>query len=90
MTAGKPIIALIDGDTPGTELTDVIRRGKLGFAYNEFDYSTDFEGLKAYLLQQYQRYKSGEPAGFSPEEAVLAQFDYRNLTKRLITLIEDA
>ena len=90
MTAGTPIIALIDGDTPGTELTDVIRRGRLGFAYNEFDYSTDFEGLKAYLFQQYQRYKSGEPAGFSPEETVLAQFDYRNLTKRLITLIEDA
>ena len=90
MTAGKPIIALIDGDIPGTELTDIIRRGKLGFAYNEVDYKTDFDGLRAYLLEQYQRYKSGESIEFSPEEAVLAQFDYRNLTKRLISLIEDA
>lgn len=89
MTAGKPIIALIDGDMPGTELTDIIRRGKLGVAYNEVHYETDFDALKDYLLGQYQRYKNGEPIEFSPDETVLAQFDYRNLTKHLITLMED-
>lgn len=89
MTARKPIIALIDGDMPGEEFTNIIRQGNLGFAYNEYCRETDFEGLKAYLLKQYRHFKKGEPVEYAPDEAVLSQFDYRVLTKKLIAVIEN-
>ena len=88
MSAGKPIITLTEGDMPKNELSEVIREGNFGCAYDESHKKEDFEALKAYLIKQYQNFKAGKEPEYEPKKEVLERFDYRNLTKQLIGLIE--
>lgn len=88
MSAGKPIIAIINGDLEKNELADIMRKTKLGCAYEAFYDKRDRENLKKYLKRQYCLFKHRKKIHYSPREAALSKFDYDYLTDQLIEVIE--
>ena len=87
MMMNKPIVAMISGDRPGSELRGMIEAGGLGIVREEPTADADDEALRKYLLTQYAAYKnSGQPV-FEPTAGYVDSFDYRNLARRWEELI---
>ena len=59
MSRGLPIIALISGDVPHSDMRQFIEELNLGFCYEAADDSS-FSELKAYVLKLYERWKKGD------------------------------
>lgn len=83
MSRGLPIIALVSGDVPHSEMCDLIQDFQLGFCYEEAD-QTSFESLKAYVLQLYSIWKNDEleKARLNPSTGA-SQFYYGTLAGEL-------
>lgn len=79
LASGKPLLLL--GATGGIS-ANIVRQAKAGEAF-EYD---DAEGIKNFLLQQYQ-YQVDRTYP-SPDNAVVSQFSRRCLTQRLVDIIE--
>lgn len=88
MSAGKPIIAIINGTVSGSELGEMIKDGKLGFAYEEMCADEDIVGLKKYIRSMYEGYMRNGKIDHSPEKRILQRYDYRNLSRRMIRVLE--
>lgn len=88
MSAGKPIIAIINGTVADSELGEIIKRGKLGFAYEEMCADKDMAGLKKYIKDMYAGYMRNGEIDYGPEKKILQRYDYRNLSRRMIRVLE--
>lgn len=89
MSAGKPIIAIINGDIEHSELAEIIREANLGFAYEESHDGEDSQKLYQYLLEKFIEYKQTGKIKINPNEKILRKYDYQNLGKRLVKIMEN-
>ncbi len=88
MSAQKPVIAIICGDIVHSEMAEIIRNTKLGFAYEEAHKKTDYMGLYQYICGLYAEFeKMGRIAHF-PDKKELKKYDYRYLCKRFIQILD--
>lgn len=78
---GKPIVALVGGDTPGSELAAMVRRGNLGVAYEAANHDKDFPALLDFLRRQYRCFAAGLEPEYNPDREYVARFDYRNIAR---------
>lgn len=83
MSRGLPIIALVSGDVPHSEMRDLIRDYQLGFCYEEAD-QTSFDSLKSYVLRLYSLWKNDKLEKASPNSfAGVNRFYYGTLAREL-------
>ncbi|MBQ7160322.1 MAG: glycosyltransferase [Clostridia bacterium] len=87
--AGRPIISLVSGNVPSSEVTRVIERGRLGVTYEDATAEDDLNKLKNYVLHDYLLWLGGEPPEFDPDESVVSSFDFRETAKRFEELIAE-
>lgn len=87
MSAGKPVIAVIMGDIERSELADIIRNAKLGFAYEDAHKEADYDKLCIYLCKLYKEFAETGKIEHNPDKKELRKYDYRNLCKRLIKIM---
>jgi len=85
----KPIIALVDGNLPNSEVCSVMREGNLGVCFEEANRSQDFSTLKSYLYNQYQCFITGNGLVFEPDQIVLNRYEYRNIAEKYMELIDE-
>lgn len=77
-----PVIGLVSGDLPNSELCETIEKYQLGFCHEQSRKETD-EQLKDYILQQYQsKINSGRTVYEAKKQAFL-DFNYQNIVKKL-------
>jgi len=88
MQHGKPVIAVINGDVEKNELAVVVREAGLGIAYEQSHHERDIRLLKEYIKMQYENWAEGRQLQPDLNKKRIARYEYRNLTKRLIRLIE--
>lgn len=88
MSAGKPIIAVITGDIEQSELADIIRNTKLGIAYEDAHKEEDYDKLYDYLCKLYRAFTQTGKIQHSPDKKELRKYDYKNLCKRLIKIMD--
>ena len=88
MGANKPIIAIINGDMPHSELGEIIQSAGLGFAYEEADGEESNDRLRKYLLKKYHEFIENGELIHNPNEKVLRKFDYKYLGKKMLKIIE--
>lgn len=88
MAAGRPIIALVMGDIEHSELADIIRKSGLGIAYEDFHKEKDFDLLCRYLGMKYKEFTETGAVSHMPDVKELRKYDYKNLGKRLVRIIE--
>ena len=87
MTAKKPVIAIITGDIEQSELADIIRTTKLGIVYEDVHKKEDYEKLYAYIYRLYKEFVETGEIEHKPDENELRKYDYKNLSKRLIKIM---
>ena len=84
----KPIIALVAGDTPDSELKMLIDRYHLGVCYEEAEKEPSIKRLRDYLDKQISRKQLGETMEYNPDESVFSRFQYQEIAKQLEQIME--
>lgn len=84
----KPVIAVINGDVENNELAGVVREAGLGAAYEQSHHDRDIAALKQYIKMQYGCWMDSGRLQMNLDKKRIVRYEYRNLTKRLIRLIE--
>lgn len=88
MAAKKPLIALISGSKPDSELAELTTKLNLGIACEYIEGSEAEESLEIYVKGlASQKAKAGKTLHF-PSVAGIARFNYQNIARELQTLME--
>ena len=66
----------------------MVREAGLGIAYEQSHHERDIRLLKEYIKMQYENWAEGRQLQPDLNKKRIARYEYRNLTKRLIMLIE--
>lgn len=87
LLAAKPIIGIINGDEPNSELGQILRSCKAGVIYEQANGETDYTALKSWLLWAYEsKMRLGRvPADLNNEER--DKYSYSNIGKTLFQLM---
>lgn len=85
----RPILALVDGDTPNSELYQLNQKYHYGFCYEEARRREQFPELCAFLLQLYTKKMERGAVEYAPSEAFSTAFRYDTLTRQLETLCKN-
>ncbi|MBQ3100636.1 MAG: glycosyltransferase [Clostridia bacterium] len=85
---GRPIVSFVSGDEPGSEVTAVMKRARLGVTYENATAEEDIPALREYLIRDYKAFKEGRDAEFSPDAAEVARFDFANTAKSFEEIID--
>lgn len=88
MSAGKPIIAIINGDIVHSELAEIIRNANLGIAYEESHHEVDNEKLYQYMMAMCKQFEINGKLTYAPNKELLKKYDYKYLCKRFLKIIE--
>lgn len=88
MSAEKPVIAIVTGDIENSEVKKIIRKTNIGITYEESGAKTDFEKLTEYIEKQYVLFMKGAELHYCPNEKEIAKYDYKNICKRFLTIID--
>ena len=87
MVCERPVIALVSGSEPNSEVTKAVERLGLGISCEQAR-SGDFTKLKEYLLSEYHRFKNGLPPDFSPDRDAVENYSWERLIKKFEYIIE--
>ena len=75
-----------------TRLTDegyqIAAAGFTGAAYDGTNESASFEQLKGFLLDAYQKKRSGEPIPYERDEHFVSRFDYSVIAEKFIEIAQ--
>lgn len=85
----KPILCTITGNLANSKLKEMISDANVGFVWEEATGEQDYPALKAYILEQYERFINGEPLLLEPNREYIEQYDYKYITQQYIDLIEE-
>ena len=84
----KPIICSITGNLSNSQLKEMIGDANNGIVWEEANHEIDYPKMKAYILDQYNRYINNEPLNFNPNMEYIEQYNYKNITQKIIDIIE--
>lgn len=90
MMIGKPIVCVVVGNLPNSELKQMMEEANAGIVWEEANSDADYPLLKSYILAQYNRFVRNEPLSYEPNCEYIDQFNHKNITKQLLDLIENA
>lgn len=79
----KPIIGIISGDMPNSELSELINELNVGIGCEYIRKSTDLPLLKNYLLSLYNSKMKEGFISFSPDAEKINSFQYKNIVQEL-------
>lgn len=87
MLINKPIISITNGDLPYSEVTQVMREGNFGIAYEASCDQVDYVSLKEYIDKCYKEWMQNGNISHIPVKEVMERYDYRNIIQRIGDLI---
>ena len=79
----KPIVALVSGDVPNSELKQLIEKYRLGICCEEIGGIDSEIALSAYLRKQFERKQAGKSVEYNPDEFVFSRFEYSAIVREL-------
>lgn len=87
--AGKPILSIVSGDVPNSELDQINQRFHYGFCYEESRDAELFPQLCDFLLQAYTQKMEHGAVDYAPSEELSTRFRYDTLTRRLEAICKE-
>ena len=84
---GRPLVALVAGDTPGAEITQVVEGLGVGISCEYARGPREERRLTGFLARAAAAVKSGEPLLPVPDYAGIAEFAYPNIVANLSDLL---
>jgi len=85
----KPIICAVAGNLADSQLKEMITEANNGVVWEEANDAIDYPILKSYILEQYNRFMNNETLLFNPNMEYIEQYNYTNITRQFINLIEN-
>ena len=87
--AGKPILAMVAGNVPNSELDLINEKYGYGFCYENCREKEQFQALCDYLEGLYREKMSAGSISYTPDPALETDFRYDTLSKKLEKLCFD-
>lgn len=87
--ARKPILSLVSGQVPRSELAVLNETYHYGFCCEEASGSSGVEELKRWILEAYAGKQQGKSPAYAPEEGLFTAFTYQGLTEKLEKLMQE-
>lgn len=87
--AKKPILALVVGDAPDSELKRINENYHYGFCYEEAGGVDSFSALSSYLAGAAEMKLNGNQIPFFPRQELFSDFHYGTIAKRLAGIAEE-
>jgi hypothetical protein len=87
MLMDKPIVCIMTGDLPDSQLKQMITSAQNGICCEEAGGAIDFGRLKQYLLSLYNGYQENGQICFLPNKAYIETYDYQNIVRELEKLL---
>ena len=85
----RPVIALVSGNQPNSELSMVISKYNLGLCYEKATDKSNISKIKDYILEQYERKIRNEAIKYNPKSEATECFEYSNIAKQLENIINE-
>ena len=89
LLAAKPIVAVITGDLPDSELGGIIKECKAGVVYEQANADADYQNLKQWLKEAYAQKQSGGKLVSTLDEAARDRYNYRSLAHQLFEIMTE-
>ena len=86
--ARKPILSLVSGEVPGSELGMLNEKYHYGFCCEEPSGDAGVEELRRWILDAYDRKQQGKFPVYNPEEELFSAFTYQGLTEKLEKIMQ--
>jgi len=86
MMIDKPILSIITGNIPNSEIKKIMQKANNGFCYEQAMRDTDNEKLKDFLLAAYKEFKNGGFIKLNPNKEYIEKFNYKNIAKQFESL----
>lgn len=88
LLAAKPIVAVITGDLPDSELGGIVKECKAGIVYEQANGEVDYQNLKQWLMDAYAQKQSEGKLVSTLDETARDRYNYRNLAHQLYEIME--
>lgn len=85
--AGRPILSVITGDVPESELWELNKKYHYGYCYESCRGKAADDKLKEFILGMYERKFSDKGITYKPNPDLVQDFHYKNITKKLERLM---
>lgn len=85
----RPILAIVNGDLPGSEVADVMDEGNFGFCYEEATHTVDYDQMKKYIKMQYDHFMKTGKTVYSPCAVIRERYNYEQIVGRIEELINE-
>lgn len=79
----RPIMGLVKGERPNSEIRKIIERYNLGICYEEAWDDKDFSKLTEYVRLQYKNKQALGRVVYEPDSEAFKKFEYRGITRNL-------
>ena len=89
LLVGKPILAVITGDLPNSELGRIVKECNAGMVYEEASGNQDYLQLKQWLADIYLKKQSGGKLSSELDEAARDRYCYQTIAHQLYTIMRD-
>lgn len=83
----KPIIAVVNGDEPNSELGKIVRQCNAGIVFEQCTEEEDYPALKQWLLSAYEQKMRTGRVQATLNETAREQYSYASIAKRLYSIM---
>jgi len=90
LIAHKPIICLISGNEPNSELSLLIRETNVGISCEEINYNLEFKMLKNYLIGQYNNKMLYGSVKYEGNNKEIDKYDYKNIVDKVESICKSS
>lgn len=90
INSGNPIVGIVNGEVGGSNLRQVLERGRLGIVYESPTHEADRKALKEYLAADYARWKQGLAPDYQPDTEYVHSLGYPARAEGMAEIIESA
>lgn len=88
LLVGKPIIAIVGGDEPDSELGNIVKQCDAGVVYEQANDHIDYENLKQWLKKKYDEKMSEGNISSELNISEREKYSYANIAHELYKIIE--
>lgn len=88
LLVGKPIIAIVGGDLPNSELGKIVRQCEAGVVYENGAAAEDYPALKRWLEEKYKEKQNHGRICSTVNTSEREKYSYKNIAHQLYELIE--
>ena len=86
--ADRPIVAVVAGEVPDSELSQVVQRLNVGICCEAAGGKSDRERLREWITSAVESRANSMPVTFEPNSDEVSQLEYGEISKQLVGISE--